>query len=185
MSSAERYSRTAIFLHWAIAALILVNVPIGLFNEWIETLGASTMWLHKSIGLTVLLLSLVRLGWRLAHRPPPLPEQLPGWRSAAARIVHRLFYALMILVPLSGWIRTSAGSYPLTWFALFDVPKFPVERGSPEAAAAATAHEILAWSMIALILLHVAAALHHHFVLRDRVLARMLPRPRQSLDEKS
>ena len=178
MAPVERYSRTAIALHWTIAALVLLNLPLGRFNEQIEELGASTMWLHKSIGLTVLVLSIVRLGWRLAHRPPPFPATLTGWRAAAARTVHGLFYALMVLLPLTGWLRTSAGTYPLTWFNLFEVPKFAIARGSVEAQVASAAHEVLAWAMIALVALHVAAALHHHFVLRDAVLRRMLPFPR-------
>jgi cytochrome b561 len=173
--SAERYSRTAIALHWAIAALILANLPIGFFNEAIETAsGASPMWLHKSIGLTVLALSIARVAWRLTHRPPPLPETVVGWRVGASRAVHRAFYALILLVPLTGWLRTSAGTYPLTWFELVDIPKFDIARGSLEARLAASAHEVLAWAMLALVLLHVAAALHHHFLLRDEVLRRML-----------
>jgi len=175
--SEERYSRTAIALHWSIALLILLNVPLGLFNEEIETAsGASPMWLHKSIGLTVLLLSIARLAWRATHRPPPLPGSVIGWRATGSRIVHHLLYALMIFVPLTGWLRSSAGPYALTWFALFDVPKFPIEAASAEARIFARGHELLAWAMLAAAALHVAAALHHHFVLRDRVLTRMLPR---------
>jgi cytochrome b561 len=173
---AERYGSTAIALHWAIAALILVNFPIGFFNEAIETAtGASPMWLHKSLGLTVLVLSVARLAWRLAHPPPPLPETLSGWRASAAAAVHWTFYALIVLVPLSGWLRTSGGTYPLVWFGLIEVPKFPIVRDSPEAGLAAFAHVALARTMLMLVALHVAAALHHHFVLRDRVLRRMLP----------
>ena len=175
-SLAARYSGTAIVFHWAIAILILANLPLGIFNEQIEAIsGSSPMWLHKSVGLSVLVLSIARLAWRLAHRPPPLPETVDGWRRTASRVVHRLFYALIILVPLTGWIRTSAGSYPLTWYALFDVPKFAIERDTPEARAAATAHDVLAWSLLALVVLHIAAALHHHYILRDRVLVRILP----------
>lgn len=175
-AQAGRYSRVAIALHWTVAALILLNFPIGFFNEGIESrFGVSTMWLHKSIGLTVLLLSIGRLGWRLFHRPPPLPETVARWRASVSAAVHRLFYALMVLLPLTGWVRTSAGSYPLTWFGLVDVPKFAIARGSPEARLAASAHDLLAWTMLALVALHVAAALHHHFVLRDAVLRRMLP----------
>jgi len=175
-TAAERYSGTAIALHWAIAALILANFPLGFFNEAIESAsGASPMWLHKSIGLTVLVLSIARLAWRLTHRPPPLPGTVIGWRATASAAVHRAFYALMVLVPLSGWLRTSAGAYPLTWFGVLDVPKFPILRGSAEARLAASAHDLLAWTMMALVALHVAAALHHHFVLRDAVLRRMLP----------
>ncbi len=171
----DRYDSVAIVLHWTIAALILANIPIGAFSDQIEDgLGASPMWLHKSIGLTVLLLSLVRLAWRLTHRPPvPVME---GWRSGLARAVHWAFYALIILVPLTGWMRSSAGRYPLRWFELFDVPKFAIMPKSAEAAAVSVAHEWLAWTMTALIALHIGAALHHGWVRRDGVVRRMWPR---------
>jgi cytochrome b561 len=172
----QRYSATARLLHWTIATLILANIPLGYFSEGIEqAFGASAMWLHKSIGLTVLLLSLARLGWRLGHRPPPLPSTVAGWRVAASRLVHLLLYALMILVPLTGWLRSSASPYALRWFDLFDVPKFGIVPKSAAAHLASRGHELLAWSLIALAAVHIAAALHHELVLRDRLLARMLP----------
>lgn len=174
----DRYDNVAIILHWTIAALILANIPLGAFSEQIEEqLGRSLMWIHKSIGLTVLLLSVGRLAWRLTHRPPPLPSSVERWQSRLAALVHWAFYALIILVPLTGWMRSSASGYSLRWFELFDLPKFAIAAKSPEAHAAATAHEVLAWSMTALIALHVSAALHYHWVKRDRVLPRMLPRP--------
>lgn len=177
LSALERYSSTAIVLHWAIAALILANFPLGFFNEAIESAsGASPMWLHKSIGLTVLALSIARVAWRATHRPPALPETMIGWRASASTAVHRTFYVLILAVPLSGWLRTSAGTYPLTWFGLLDIPKFPIERDSLEAVLAESAHDVLAWTMLGLVALHSMAALHHHFVLRDEVLRRMLPR---------
>jgi cytochrome b561 len=175
----DRYDSVAIALHWTIAALILANIPIGAFSDQIEgALGASPMWLHKSIGLTVLLLSLARLGWRLSHRPPP--PLMDGWRERLARAVHWAFYALIILVPLTGWMRSSSSRYPLRWFELFDVPKFAIAPKSPEAASVAAAHEWLAWTMTALIALHIGAALHHNWVRRDGVVRRMWPRPASS-----
>jgi len=172
--SRDRYDSVAMLLHWAIAALILANIPLGAFSERIEEgLGASPMWLHKSIGLTVLLLGLARLAWRLTHRPPP--PILEGWRAGMAATVHWAFYVLIILVPLTGWMRSSASGYPLRWFEQFDVPKFPIASRSPEAYAAASAHEILTWLMVALIALHLAAAIHHQWFRRDHVLQRILP----------
>ena len=174
MPGRQRYDDVAIALHWTTAVLILANIPLGALGERIEAwLGASPVWLHKSIGLTVLALWITRLAWRLGHRPPPL-EGLPQWQALAARAVHWAFYALIILVPLSGWLRVSSGRYPLSWFGLVELPKFPIAPKSAEAQAAATAHEILAWTMAALVALHVAAALHHR-VRRDGTLRRMLP----------
>ena len=176
MPGRQRYDDVAIALHWMAAVLILANIPLGALGERIEAwLGASPVWLHKSIGLTVLALGITRLAWRLGHRPPPPVETVPRWQARAARAAHWAFYALIILVPLSGWLRVSSGRYPLNWFGLVELPKFPIVPKSPEAQAAASTHEILAWAMAALIALHVAAALHHHRVRRDGTLRRMLP----------
>jgi cytochrome b561 len=172
----ERYGPVAIVLHWAIALLIIVTWPLGYFGEGIEALvGASQAWLHKSLGLTVLALSLVRLAWRLGHRPPPLPASIGAVRAAIARITHAAFYVLIIALPLSGWLRTSSGKYPLSWFGLVDLPKFPIRPKSAEAELAAASHAVLGWVMLALVVLHVAAALHHQFRLKDALLLRMLP----------
>jgi cytochrome b561 len=168
-----RYDRVASLLHWLIAVMILANWPLGLFGETIEERsGTSVVWLHKSIGLTVLALSMVRLGWRLLHRPPPLPP-MSRWRAAAARFSHAGLYLLMIALPLTGWLRVSPGKYPLSWFGMFELPKWPIAQRTPEAALASQSHEVLAFALLALVAVHIAAALHHQFVLRDSLLRRM------------
>jgi cytochrome b561 len=129
---------------------------------------------HKSIGLTILVLTLVRIGWRLTHTPPALPADMPSWQVLLAKGTHWLFYVLLVAVPLSGWIFSSAGPYPLNWFGLFDIPKLAVEKGSMLAEAAHEGHEIMGQFFIPLLLLHVGAALYHHFRLKDGVLRRML-----------
>ena len=133
------------------------------------------MPLHKSIGLTVLALSLARLGWRLAHSAPPLPATLPRWRARMAGSVYGALYLLIVAVPIAGWLRTSPNAYPLRWFGLAELPKFPIENGSAAAEAASSGHALLAWAMLLVVAVHIAAALHHHFRLRDPVLGRMLP----------
>lgn len=173
---AERYDGVAIAMHWTIALLIFANLPIGYFAEWIEEhVGRNLVPIHKSIGLTVLALTVLRLGWWIGHSPPPLPSDLAPWRSRASRWVHCSFYALLIAVPLTGWLRTSPNVYPLTWFGLGPLPKFPIEKGSAIAELARGSHELFAWAMFVLLIIHVAAALHHHFRMRDAVLLRMLP----------
>lgn len=154
-----------------------------------RTLGEAIVafQLHKSLGLTVLALSLARLAWRVSHQPPPLPA-MARWRRAAAHTVHWAFYALMIAVPLSGWAYVSAqwrGDAPLDvptlWFGLFEVPHLfdaqalPAAERKAVAGRSFAAHMYLAWTMAALAVLHAAAALRHHFGDRDRVLANMLP----------
>jgi cytochrome b561 len=170
----DRYSRGAIAFHWVIAALVLFNLWLGLFHdslpkEW------KVMPVHKSVGITVLVLTLGRIAWRLAHRPPTLPAAMAGWEKSAAKAVHWILYALLLILPLTGWIFSSNPDRlrPFTWFWLFDVPLLPV--GAGFAVAAKEAHELLGYAMTALVVIHIAAALRHHFLLRDNVLRRMLP----------
>ena len=168
------YSRTAIALHWTIAALILANIAGALLADRLgPSVGGAIMAAHKSVGLTVLGLSLFRLGWRVSHGFPRFPDSTPRWDAVAARATHLLFYGLMIAVPLAGWAMVSAGPRPLRWFGLFDWPKLPVSQAAGDFAH--EAHEVLAFATLGLVVLHVAGALKHHLVDRDDVLARMLP----------
>ncbi len=172
--SRSRYSSVAIALHWTIALLIVANVIGALVAESIDKATAATiMALHKSNGLTILVLSLGRLGWRLTHGFPPFPASTPAWDAFLARANHVAFYVMMIAVPLAGWMMVSADPGPLQWFGLFGWPKLPVDRATGETAH--DAHVILALTTVALVPLHVAGALKHHFIDKDNVLARMLP----------
>ncbi|MES2497840.1 MAG: cytochrome b [Pseudomonadota bacterium] len=166
------YNRVARTLHWTIGALIIVNLILGIFGEALGD-AIPAMPIHKSIGLTVLALSLFRLAWRLTHPAPPLPASVPMWERVSAQTLHWTFYALMIVMPMTGWIFSSAGKSPLTFFFLFDVPKLAVEKGSALAAGAHSAHEVLGFVWAALLLLHVAAALRHQFVLKNGILNRI------------
>jgi cytochrome b561 len=193
---AARYTSVAIVLHWAIAFAILFMLPLGVWmHEQAEHGNASTAvfnayQLHKSVGFTILALSLARLGWRLANPPPALPPHMPGWERFIAKSTHWLFYALMIGLPLSGWLYVSAGwsihddaplAVPTRWFNLFGVPHlFGLDQASHDvregvASISFTAHAVLAWAIIGLAVAHVAAALKHHLFDRDAVLAHMVP----------
>ncbi|MDQ4421354.1 cytochrome b [Sphingobium sp. DEHP117] len=168
-----KYDGVARALHWVMALAIIIELRLGLTSDAWE----ANPWapgVHKSIGLTILMLTLFRLGWRLKHTPPALPADTPHWQAVSARGLHILFYVMMIGVPLSGWIFTSAGPYPLNWFGLFDIPKLAVVKGSLLAEAAHEGHEIMGTLFLPLLLLHVGAALYHHFRLKDKVLKRML-----------
>jgi cytochrome b561 len=169
----ERYTAVARALHWTIAVMILINLWLGFAHDALPKDWA-VMPVHKSIGLTVLALTIVRLVWRFTHCPPALPIAMPGWEKAAAHATHLVFYAFMILVPLTGWIMTSAGTRPLNWFFLFDIPKFAVTKGDMIVGLSGEGHEIMGFAWTALIIVHVGAALRHHFVLKDSVLRRML-----------
>jgi cytochrome b561/polyisoprenoid-binding protein YceI len=193
-SNEQRYTAVAIVLHWAIAAGILSNLFIGWWmkvaiNETaIQARAIAAFQLHKSIGLTVLLLTVLRLLWRFTHKPPPLPAGMARWERFAAKATHWAFYLLMVLVPLSGWNYVSSQwadgkplNVPTLWFGLFPVPHLYDSHVMTDAARAAAsqlnaaAHYYLAWSMAGLFVLHVAAALKHHFRNRDHVLSQMLP----------
>lgn len=166
------YNRVARVLHWTIGGLIVVNLLFGILHDPLGELFA-VMPIHKSIGFVVLALSLFRLFWRFAHPAPPLPAAMPGWERFSAHALHWLFYALMIALPMSGWVFSSAGKNPLEFFWLFDIPKLAVEKGSPLAEGAHEAHELLGIAWAGLLIIHVGAALRHHFILKDNVLLRM------------
>lgn len=168
----QRYSNLAVTLHWLIAALIVWNVAVVfLVGE-----NAAPFWMesHKAAGITVLLLSLLRLGWRLTHKWPPLSDELANWEKLLARTTHVLFYVLIILVPLAGWLMVSAGrGQPVSWFGLFDIPPLPVARSAEIAGVFHEVHEYAALTTIGLLVLHVGGALKHSLVGRAPGLSRM------------
>ena len=171
---ALRYSTGAILFHWTIAALVVANLAIGLLHESLLDGVVWAMPLHKSFGLTVLVLSVGRIAWRLAHPAPPLPAHIAGWQRGAAHAVHWALYALILIMPLTGWALASGSrKYPIPFYGLLDVPYLPVSKAV--AGVSHEAHGLLGWVMLALVTLHVAAALRHHFIVRDHVLGRMAP----------
>lgn len=176
--SASRYSRTAMALHWAIALLVICTIPLGLFGASSESAAAQTATnTHKSIGILILALTLVRVGWRLGHKPPPLPDTMKPVLRWIAKATHVLFYVLLLVLPLSGWWMSSAvpERHPFG-YGFFDVPFLPVPRGFASAGPAHFVHVNLGFLMIGLVVLHVLAAIKHLLVDDDDVVARMLPR---------
>lgn len=178
----SRYSRGAIILHWLMAVLIIANLAGGFLHDYVPAEGGQrslVMGLHKSFGLTLLALALVRIAWRLGHAPPAFPRYFTSGERLAARAGHAAFYLVMIGIPLSGWIMADRNNRPLLLFGLFDVPKWGVER--PVADAFHSAHEWLGWAMLALLGLHLAGVVKHLVLDRDNLLPRMgVGRPRGS-----
>lgn len=179
-----KYTKTAMILHWVIAALIIANVALA----WIWPTVAddqvrALVGTHKSIGVTVLGLVILRLLWRLTHRPPPLPSRYQPWERALSRIVHTVLYGIMFIMPLSGWAmdsaRKSAVEKPLQWFGLFDWPRLPFLQNTDPASlerlqdASGAAHGLAAYALYALVFLHIAGALKHQFLDRRPELQRM------------
>jgi cytochrome b561 len=172
-----RYTNGAIALHWLTVLLVLIQLYLGFtFHDMPRgpAKGEMFTW-HKTVGATILIVSLIRLGWRLAHEPPPFPEVLPRWERIAAVWNHRAFYFLLIALPLTGLATVSAGNSGFTKLA-GGIP-LPVIPGLPEASGETFGgiHMVLIWVTIALVVLHVAAALKHQFVDRSRVAGRMPP----------
>lgn len=170
--SPARYSTGAIILHWLLALLLAGEIALG-FSVPHGVEGFGLMQLHKSIGITILLLTLVRIGWRLTHaRPAPLEAGLGGKLASA---VHFAFYALMLAVPLTGWVIVSTApiNVPTLLFGTVPWPHLPLPDMLSEPAE--EVHELLAFAGLALFVLHVAGALRHHFITRDGLLARMAP----------
>jgi cytochrome b561 len=171
-----RYSAVAQGFHWLIAALIVLQFTLGWTAEELP-LGARKLarldW-HKSFGMTILMLAVLRLLWRLFNRAPELPAGMTGIERQLARATHVLFYVLLFVMPLTGWIMSSAKNYSVSWFHQFTWPNLigPDERAFD---LLRTTHDTLSWLLFAFALLHVLAALKHHFWNKDDVLKRMLP----------
>lgn len=167
-----RYGTGAILLHWAIALALAFELALG-FAMPHDASGFALIQLHKSVGITILLLSLARLAWRLGHRPPPAVET--GFKAALAKIVHVLLYVFMIGQPLTGWalVSTDSTGIPTVLFGTIPWPHLPLPAGINGSMEAA--HALLAWTGLLLIVLHVAGALRHQFLLRDGLLRRIGP----------
>lgn len=173
-----RYSLGAMAFHWIIAILIILNFVGAQAAE--DMTGAEKQWAmagHKAFGITILVLTVLRIGWRLTHRPPALPESLKSWEVALSRVVHFLFYFLMLAIPLSGWAMHSAasGGAPVTIFQMFDFPGLPFAKDKATAGMFHEVHEVFAKLLFVLFLLHVAGALKHQFLDKVPSLGRMFP----------
>ncbi|GBQ37043.1 cytochrome b [Gluconacetobacter azotocaptans] len=179
-----RYDPVAITLHWVIAAGILTLIGMGLVMDHLSLPPMRLFQLyqlHKSIGITVMLAVVLRIGWRLFHKAPALPAAMPEIERQAAHGTHGLLYGLQILLPLSGWALVSASVFniPTVLYGILPWPHLPVlatlHDKAPVEAILKTLHHWSAWVLTAVIALHVAAALRHHFILKDGVLRQMLP----------
>ena len=172
----ERWGCVAKWLHWTVALAVIVMIGLGWWAERLPfgSLKVDVFWVHKSLGMLVLIAMALRLLWRLLNPAPALPDTLRPWERGAAHLTHWGLYALLIAMPVSGWVINSAANFPLSVFGWFEVPAIaPADDDIKELAA--SVHGALSWAIIAVVGLHVAAALKHHFVLKDDVLRRMLP----------
>lgn len=182
-----RYSTVAIILHWLIAALLVWIVLLGWEASDVQgSAKIAPLQLHKPLGITVLLLTLARLGWRLTHRPPAISPHLKPWERRLARVVHWGFYVILLALPLSGWAMVSASKlitvFPIDMFGLFNWPALSFLTNLPADQMKSThdlledAHHLMAKIVVyGLVPLHVLGALKHQFIDKDNELARMIP----------
>jgi cytochrome b561 len=171
-----RYTRTAISLHWLMALGLIGTFALGFYMPDLP-LSPTKLKLfswHKWAGVTLFVLVLLRLGWRLPHPAPPLPTTIPALSRVASHVVHWLLYGLMIAIPLSGWLMSSAKGFQTSWFGVLPLPDL-LPKDTALGDRLKDLHEVLNYSLLGLVIVHTGAALKHHFVDRDDVLTRMLP----------
>jgi cytochrome b561 len=175
-SRAVGYDAVAKTLHWLVFGLLAAQyvVAIAMPDIGRGTVPGTLIDLHMSLGLTILAVVVLRRLWRLRHRVPLATDDMPEWERAIARLVHALLYVLLVVNPFLGWMNASARDWTITVFGLIRLPHLVAAR-SPSGRAAGDVHMFLAFALLALVGLHVAAALYHHFGRHDRVLQRMLP----------
>ena len=176
MKQLVAYTRTAIALHWLIALLVFVTFPLGVVMHEMALSPDKLRMLsyHKWLGVTVFILLVVRLVWRVAHKPAPLDVAMPQWQKMAANGVHVLLYVLLFAIPLSGWLMSSAKGFQTVYLGVLPLPDL-LGKDKELGHMLAELHEMLNFTMLLLVVAHVAAALKHQFVDRDGTLARMLP----------
>jgi cytochrome b561 len=169
------YTLTARVLHWTTASLVLFTLPLGLViaNNRGGPLQDQLYNLHRSIGTLIIPIILARAVYRIGHRPAPLPDDIPPMQKLAAHATHWALYALLIVQPFLGWIGTSAYRAPIIVFGLFELPPiWPEDRAFSDRVL--FVHGLVALTIALLLAAHIGAALHHHFVRKDRILARMI-----------
>jgi len=180
VQTAHRYTAVAIALHWLLGATVLAMFAVGVYMSDLpfSPLRLKLYNWHKWAGVTFLTLSVVRLLWRLSHKPPALPQAIvatmPPWQTRAYHATHHIFYALFMVVPVMGWAYSSAAGFPIVWFGQIALPDLlPVNKELAEMIK--PLHKLSALALMGLAALHIGAALKHQWLSRDGLLLRMLP----------
>jgi cytochrome b561 len=171
-----RYTRTAVALHWLMALLLIGLFGVGIYMSDLPLSPQKLKiysW-HKWAGITAFLLVAIRLAWRAGHRPPALPAGMPAWQKTASHALHHLMYLLMVAIPVSGWLMSSAKGFQTVYFGVLPLPNL-LSKNKELGELLATVHASLNFTMAALVVAHIGAAVKHHLLDRDDVLARMLP----------
>jgi cytochrome b561 len=175
----DHYGAIAILFHWSVAFLVIGLAALGLYMVTLPDVGFNTkkvtlvLW-HKEFGVLAFVLLAARLSWRVTQILPRLVENLPDWQKVAARFVHLSFYALLIALPMTGYLMSSAAGIPVSFFGLLMLPDL-IHRDEDLFARYVAIHQFLGYVLILFIFVHAGAALRHHFVSKDDTLRKMLP----------
>jgi len=176
LNPAPSYTRTAIILHWLVALLIFYAWPLGAYMTDMPLSPQKLHYYawHKWAGVVVFVLAVARLAWRTGHPAPAMPATMPAWQQRAAAGLHHLMYLLLLAIPLTGWVMSSAKGFQTVLFTVLPLPDL-VAKDKALGDMLAEVHEALSWALAALVVAHVAASVKHHLVDRDDILVRMLP----------
>ena len=184
MSDITHYTSTAKTLHWLVSLMIFCMLLLGFYMSDLPLSPDKLKFYswHKWAGVTVFLLVIARLGWRITHTPPAMPAQMSQLQQVAATIFHFALYALMFLIPLSGWLMSSAKGFQTVWFGVLPIPDL-LPKDKVVGDALKEIHQALNLLLIGILIIHVLAALKHHFIDKDNVLKQMLPSRKQVVPE--
>jgi cytochrome b561 len=177
MSSTFHYDRVQRAFHWSMAAIIFTAIALGLWASYLDRsnpLKGSLLFVHKSLGLTVLVLVIARVAYRLIVGKPPYQQPLHRFNQVGSTAAHLLLYGLMILMPVSGYVFTGAGGHPLPFFGLFEWPNI-VPKDKALSQLAGVVHYWGAWTVCSVLAVHLLAVAWHRWIKKDEILARMLP----------
>ena len=168
----EHYTAVAILLHWTISTCFLSALALGIASKYLpESTMSTVFFLHKSFGLTVLFLMLIRIMWRLTHKPPAFPNTMPTWMKQSAKLSHFCLYLVALLMPLTGLLMSSAGNHFSSFWGLFAI-KLPIQ-SKALGSFMNSAHYYIAWIIGGLVILHIGAVIKHQLIDKDRILDRM------------
>ncbi len=170
-NTSNSYGSVSKFFHWVMAVMLICLLSTGF---WMKALGIP-MKMHKAMGFMVLLLVIARLLWRFGNKVPEYDASMPRWQALAGHFFHYGLYALMLVMPLSAFIASNAAQYPVSFLFLFDMPSIFVNKDIELAKISMGVHKFIAWVFVWAISVHGLAALYHHLIRKDNILARMLP----------
>ncbi|TCV89012.1 cytochrome b [Sulfurirhabdus autotrophica] len=176
MKHSTSYTKTAITIHWLVAFLIIGTFPIGMIMSDLpfSPFKLQLISYHKWLGVTIFLLAIARLSWRVTHTPPPLPSTMPTWQKHAANSLHHLIYILLFLIPITGWLMSSAKGFQTVYLGVFPLPDL-IGKDKALGNLLEEVHQTLNFFFLGVIIVHVGAALKHYFIDRDNILGRMIP----------